>query len=637
MKYRSEIDGLRALAIVPVVLFHAGIAGFAGVYVGVDVFFVISGYLITTLILQDLERGRFSILDFYERRARRLLPALFTVLAVCCGFAVAWMPPAALSDFSQNLIATSLFVSNIALWYKTNYFSSRAEENPLLHMWSLAVEEQFYILFPLLMLLLWRSRNARVMLAVLMACFLASLTISEYGWRNHAGANFFLLPSRAFELLAGSICALVLARRQVGGQGALALLGLAMIAVSVIWFDSATPFPSLWTLLPVGGTALVILFARADTLAGRVLGWQPVVLVGLISYSTYLWHQPLFAFARLRNVEEPGLALMLTLSALSLGLGWLTWRFVERPFRKGGGGAATAGALPPPLLVTQGRVFGAAGAGLALFIGLGAAGLASDGLIQRHDSADRALVRMTPENQDVYVRHNFNSRLLAPFPDNGLPNILIIGDSFAQDLMNAIVETGLEARANLSSHYINPRCGNLYVEGDLSDYLNPEHRAVCREESGYRSAELHQRMAEADTIFIVASWRGWNVDFIEESFGNIARHTAAQLVLVGRKSFGIVSIPRFLRVPADERAGLRLTATDTHLQTNERMRRHDLPFIDLHEVICGEGPDCPVFTADEGLISYDGSHLTREGAIHVGQALLRDSALWRRIFGLEAP
>lgn len=187
----------------------------------------------------------------------------------------------------------------------------------------------------------------------------------------------------------------------------------------------------------------------------------------------------------------------------------------------------------------------------------------------------------------------------------------------------------------MSSYYMNPRCSNLYLDLDTSSFLDPEDRAMCRAQVGYASSELHERMAQADTILVTASWRDWNVEFLELSFANIARHTSATLILIGRKHFGPISISRLLQIPEPERASLRLDASDGHIRTNERMRELALPFIDLHAVICGEGRTCPVFTQDLRLISHDGSHLTRDGAILVGQLLMQNSRFFRSLFGLD--
>ena len=257
MKYRAEIDGLRALAVVPVILFHAGFELFSGGFVGVDVFFVISGYLITTILIEDLENKRFSLVSFYERRARRILPALFFVMFVCIPFAWMWMLPIQMKDFSQSLVAVSLFASNVLFWRKSGYFDAAAEEKPLLHTWSLAVEEQYYVLFPIFLILAWRFGKNRVFwMIVVMAAI--SLLLSEWGWRNKATANFYLAPTRAWELFAGSIAAFIVQKNGVQKNNFLALLGLAAIIFSIFAYDESTPFPSVYALVPVLGVVLLV-------------------------------------------------------------------------------------------------------------------------------------------------------------------------------------------------------------------------------------------------------------------------------------------------------------------------------------------------------------------------------------------
>ncbi|MBD8875623.1 acyltransferase family protein [Roseibium polysiphoniae] len=332
MKYRAEIDGLRAFAVVPVVFFHAGVELFSGGFIGVDVFFVISGYLITSILISDLQQGRFSLLRFYERRARRILPALIVMICACIPFALAWMSPLQLLSFGKAAASVALFASNILFWRESGYFDVSSEQNPLLHTWSLAVEEQYYILFPVLLAFAWRMGASRVFWIIAVGA-VVSLLLTEYGWRYRTWANFYLLPTRAWELLAGSLCSFWLAYGRVKENGLLAGLGLSAIFVSFILFDSGTPFPSLYALLPVGGAVLVVLFARSRSLAGRLLASGPLVGIGLISYSLYLWHQPLLAFARLRSIDEPAQWLMLALAFLAFPMGWLSWRFVERPFR----------------------------------------------------------------------------------------------------------------------------------------------------------------------------------------------------------------------------------------------------------------------------------------------------------------
>ena len=340
MNYRSEIDGLRALAVVPVILFHAGFTAFSGGFVGVDVFFVISGYLITSIILQEMNARTFTLAGFYERRARRILPALVFVITACIPFAWAWMQPDDFKEFFQSIVSVSLFASNIFFWRQSGYFDGDAELRPLLHTWTLAVEEQYYLFFPLLLLLLWRL-GKRSIVPTIATLALLSFALAEWGSHNKPTPTFFLLPTRGWELLIGVCVALYLSERpdQPGHfrnrsiSELSGFIGLCLIGYSILAFDKATPFPGVHALAPTIGTALIILCATPETTLGRFLGTNWLVSVGLISYSAYLWHQPLFAFARLRSFGEPGTVMFMCLAGLSMALAWLTWRYIESPFR----------------------------------------------------------------------------------------------------------------------------------------------------------------------------------------------------------------------------------------------------------------------------------------------------------------
>ncbi|MDN7124548.1 acyltransferase [Pseudidiomarina sp. 1APP75-32.1] len=435
MKYRPEIDGLRAIAVLPVILFHAGLKFFSGGYVGVDVFFVISGYLITTILLNEIEQGRFSIVKFYERRAKRILPALFVVLIACIPFAWAWLTPSQLASFGQGLIAIILFGSNILFWRQSDYFAAASEENPLLHTWSLAVEEQYYIFFPLLLLGLWRfGRNPVFYIVVTLS--LLSLALAEWGWRYSPTANFYLLPTRAWELGAGAICAFVLQKREQPNNQFIAWLGLLMIIVSILSFDSRTPFPSLYALLPVVGTALLILFAGDKTFVGRLLSLRPLVGIGLLSYSAYLWHQPLFAFARIRAYSEPSLVLMLGLAAISLMLAYFTWQWVEQPFRK----------KSYILASSRNRIFGFAAAGSLLFFLAGSFIHYGNGFPERQAPSGHTFAAL---RVDKMLEHNFglNQVCEETFTLNKLcrtgeqPEVLVWGDSYAMHLLPALIHS----------------------------------------------------------------------------------------------------------------------------------------------------------------------------------------------------
>jgi peptidoglycan/LPS O-acetylase OafA/YrhL len=215
MKYRREIDGLRAVALLPVILFHAGFQAFGGGYVGVDVFFVISGYLITSIILAEKVAGTFSLRSFYERRARRILPALFLVMLVCLPFAWLWLLPSDMKEFSASLVAVSTFSSNVLFWWESGYFDTAAELKPLLHTWSLAVEDQYYLIFPLLLVLTWKLNRTKTMW-LLLAVALASLSLAQKGAYASPAATFYMLHTRIWELLVGALLAFYMARETTG-------------------------------------------------------------------------------------------------------------------------------------------------------------------------------------------------------------------------------------------------------------------------------------------------------------------------------------------------------------------------------------------------------------------------------------
>jgi peptidoglycan/LPS O-acetylase OafA/YrhL len=363
LNYRREIDGLRALAVLPVILFHAGFETFSGGFVGVDVFFVISGYLITTIILAELEQGKFSIVNFYERRARRILPALFLVMLVCIPFAWMWFFTNQLKDFSQSLVAVSVFASNVLFWHESGYFDTAAELKPLIHTWSLAVEEQYYVLFPLFLMLFWRL-GKRWILILLGLIFVASLAIAQWAAYAKPDAAFYLLPTRGWELLIGAFAAFYLSQanrkefgKEVGEVGG--WLGVALILYAVFAYSKATPFPGLYALVPTLGTVLVILFATQQTTVGKFVGNKAFVGVGLISYSAYLWHQPLLAFFKDRNFGDIDKFSATLIVFVTFTLAFLSLRYVETPVRT------------KKFLVTRAALFAASTSTILFFVVVG--------------------------------------------------------------------------------------------------------------------------------------------------------------------------------------------------------------------------------------------------------------------------
>ena len=335
LRYRAYIDGLRAVAVLAVLCFHANL-GLPGGFVGVDVFFVISGYLITGLILKDLDNHQFRFLVFWERRIRRLLPALIVVAFASLTAGWFLFLPQDFQELGRSVVAQVALLSNVHFYHDSGYFAQATEIKPLLHTWSLAVEEQFYLLFPFV-LFASRSLSRRARLVALVIVGTLSFSLSLWWSYHDVAANFYLLPTRAWELLLGACLAAVPGRHPCSRWVAESLSwgGLLGIATAALFYSRETRFPGAAAILPCGGTALVI-FAngRILTTAGQILAARPVVFFGLISYSLYLWHWPMLAFAKYgRHTPFPrryGLLLLLT----SIILGTLSWKFVETPFRR---------------------------------------------------------------------------------------------------------------------------------------------------------------------------------------------------------------------------------------------------------------------------------------------------------------
>ncbi len=437
MKYRAEIDGLRSIAVIPVILFHAGFEQFSGGFVGVDVFFVISGYLITTIILSEMEKGTFSLINFYDRRARRILPALFLVMFFSLPFAWFWLLPSDMKDFSQSLVAVSTFSSNILFWQETGYWGVDNELKPLLHTWSLAVEEQYYIIFPLFLMMMWKFQE-RWILGSFMLLAIISLMTSQYGAYYTPTANFFLLPTRAWELAIGaSIAFYFLYKKQTIRtllshkiiDETLGVIGLILIGYSVFSFNETVPFPSFFALIPTVGTGLIILFSSKNTLVGQLLGARILVGIGLISYSAYLWHQPLFAFARHRSLTEPSELLFSVLALLSFTLAYLSWRYVEKPFRKKG-------------LLSRKVVFIFWISGSAVFIAIGVTGHLTkgfNGLSFKNKLTQDIIEEKWEVNYGLSETCDGSFTLSSECRTSDEPEILIWGDSYAIHLVQGFV------------------------------------------------------------------------------------------------------------------------------------------------------------------------------------------------------
>lgn len=494
-EFRPDIQGLRAIAVLSVVLYHADTRLISGGFVGVDIFFVISGYLIAGILMGELERGGFSLLGFYERRVRRLFPALFTMLAAAALAGAVLLPATHYNDFARNAFSTIFFASNIDFYLHSGYFDAEAHARPLLHTWSLAVEEQFYLAFPLLLAALFSV--ARLHLRWVLAAFtIVSLVACEFVVRESATAAFFLAPFRAFELLTGAVIARLPfpAAAPQGARDALSLAGLALIGVGLFGLSDASRFPGLSAVAPCLGTACV-LYAGAGgaSLAGRWIATPSFAFFGAISYSLYLWHWPIFVFARFALLRPPTAFENAALIALAVALASASWFWIEQRFLK-----------------RRGRPWRAIGVGLAtMAAGAGAAFAVArlDGLPQRFGAPASHLFQAAQDASPARLRcHNSLDRL-HPYADNcvlgaegATPHWALWGDSHGTELAFALSEN-LGAHEQALLQITNSGCPPALGFSTMA-------RPLCAEQNQLIARALAQD-ERIETVVFAASFTGY--------------------------------------------------------------------------------------------------------------------------------
>ena len=623
--YRRDIDGLRAIAVVSVVLCHAGL-GLSGGYVGVDVFFVISGYLITSLILKELEQGTFSLAGFWERRIRRILPALLVV--VFTTIAIGWfvLMPDAYTSLGKSVVALAMLASNMLFWRETGYFQAQAEEKPLLHTWSLAVEEQFYLLVPVFFLLFARRKNLRGAFFLLVVVSIVSFGFSIYGARYSASA-FYLLPNRAWELLVGAL----LARLPVNLQTALprardlaAAIGLSIIAIPCFLYDKETRFPGLAALPPVLGAALVIWSGNAAAgipRPSRLLACRPIVFIGLISYSLYLWHWPLFAFANYQSIKPLANAERLFLVAISFIVAILSWRYVERPFRS------------RRLLVSRRQLVAAAVLALLGTLGIGTAQCLNVFPARRSPSSILPRIFADTGQRDArYLREMNPSDVpgnLVRIGDADAPaELLVWGDSHAMSVLPAIESACLDAK-------ISAQAATHSSTAPVIGYVFPCQCAADEEQAARFNAAVmeYARSGAIRAVVLVGYWEHYGdkngaelSDAISNTVGALQASGVCVYFMKDVPAFGF-DVPRTLaRYSQNEMDLFQLGITPTDYPATNRfqssilakLRERGVQILDPVPILQARTKSLTILPFDSGGSFYcDKNHLSTYGALAI--------------------
>lgn len=613
MNYRPEIDGLRALAVVPVILFHAGIQSFGGGYVGVDVFFVISGFLITGIIRDELYRDNFSLVNFYERRARRILPALFFFVFLTTPFVFLVMPPHTLKEYFQSVLSVSLFVSNIFFYIKTDYFNDFSEVAPLLHTWSLSVEEQFYLVFPLLLMLLKRLGAVWIAGAICLLS-LASLVFAQWELQQDASFAFYQMPTRFWELGVGAMLSMRMAARQTGVSqqvsGALAMLGLVLVVLPMLFYTKLTAFPGVAALAPVAGAALLIRYSQQGNIVHKVLASPTLVWIGLISYSFYLSHNVVFAVARNMGYHFESWPVRLTSIAIALALAVFSYQYIEKPFRN--------------KRISRASIFSFSLVGLAGLFGLGYVGHVTDGfkaqVFARIPPAQQPLLIDLPK--EFAARQQLWHSLLPtagrPFDERGAARkLLILGDSKAEDwyvtYMVRPFDTGLQVRRLR----LDDACMDAAVSSSQSD--------SCQQELGRALAS--PLLAQADTVVLSSTWQRETKEGVQAFLGTLLS-LDKRVKIVSTANFSDVSSLSFVVA----RGGVSKEAEPTFFYRNirpdwerqyhllrdaVRQRYPEVVFIEKLEAFCELTQSRCNLRDDGGWYFFDTGHVTVHGAYYL--------------------
>ncbi|WP_137128945.1 acyltransferase family protein [Rhizobium sp. FY34] len=613
--YRPDIDGLRAIAVVSVVLYHYKFGRhFDGGFVGVDVFFVISGFLISRIIFDGINKGNFSIVDFYDRRIRRIFPALFVMFFLTLAFSVVTMFPAELEKAKGAVVFSAIFSSNIYLYFNVNYFDGSSILNPFLHTWSLSVEEQFYIFFPLFIYLI-RNLNRNSQIGIILLVLTVSFILCVAETYSNASAAFYLVQYRAWELLIGSILALgvIPPVRSPSINEAIGIGGLTAIGVSVLLFTEEIPFPGLAAAAPcLGAAAIIYSGSNAQTVVSRLLGLTPLRFIGLISYSLYLWHWPLRALYYAGVGVPYGIGKIIML-LVALVIATASWWFVERPFRRNG-------VLRPATTLL--------GGGIAIGLVCGAAVISVEiySTIRNIPPAAVAVLAQAElpaaddhfRDGDCFLSNNVraasqinNESCLAYDPNRR--NILIVGDSHAAHLWVGLSETYPELN---------------FMQATASGCrptISFEGRHTCTDLMRHIFLNLLPQRA-VDTVIRSGRWRGSEAKMAIAT-AKALQPFAKRVIISGPIAEYDQSLPRLLAKGMEANSGPAQFASHHLVPTPQQIdalfaseaAAAGVEYFSVYDALCGT--ECEVWARDGVAMQFDYGHLTREGSIYLGQRL----------------
>lgn len=615
--YRRDIDGLRAIAVIAVVLHHLRTGFTHGGYVGVDVFFVISGYLITGIVHEEVAERRFSLSRFYERRVRRIFPALFTVVIACAVLGWIVLLPNEFATFGRSMVATTAFASNYFFMAQQGYFDSGASTKPLLHTWSLAVEEQFYLVFPLFLVLVFKAFRERYVLCAAVLAVL-SFGLSMVLVAKQPDMAFYSSPGRAWELLVGALVALgafPACKNRLAAE-TLGAAGLVCLAASIVFYRESTPFPGAAALIPTLGSALIIYSGtQRKTLVGSLLSTRVFVFFGLISYSLYLWHWPLVVFGHLAIGHDLSKAQKLSVFVASVALATLSWRFVERPFRKRGS------------LIAWPRLVRLSGAAMAAFCIAGTVVSLNGGMPGRF--APRVAELSAFADYDASGPYRQDRCFLTLRSPNALdtkdcltfderrPDFLLMGDSHAADLWLGL------SQAYPEIHFQEAAATNC------KPLLNDRGAQPCHDLMQFL-LRRYIREAKPDAVLISVDWSLADLEPLLATVASI-RSAGRPVIVLGQVPTYQIKLSRLLAMAAMRGDPSTVTrGRDEGMLEVDRVFNRALPaagirYVSLYRVMCGA--ECASVTDDGVPLQWDESHFTEAGSRWVADQVRKGGLL----------
>ncbi len=635
-KYRAEIDGLRAIAILPVIFFHAGFESFSGGYVGVDIFFVISGYLISSIILSEIESGKFLITNFYERRARRILPALFCVILISTPFAWFILLPADLELFGNSAFSALTFWSNYIFYFEIDYFETSSKLKPLLHTWSLSIEEQFYIIYPVLLIFFFKY-GRKYFITFLITTAILSLTIAQWSgnlkftypyfekeflfFNQSSLTNFFLPFGRIWELIIGILIAFYIKKKGQPNKfnQVLTLIGLVLILYSVFTFTSETNYPSVYTLMPTLGTGLLILFMNNKTFVHKIFSQKILVFIGLISYSAYLYHYPILTFVEYSDYLENTLILKVILILLTFLISYISWKFIEKPFRN-------KKIIPKKKLL---YIF------LALYIftvSLVTLNFFNQGFKSRYEKDFKNFsinfnIKELEEQTSLYKK---NLRLKDKFTNDNKKKILIIGNSVAIDLLMTFDQNK-----------------NFFNDYEFREYyFKPENliKNSYKDELEINKLIKNQLFIDADAIMVSTLYNEYEINFAKYNVINLLNEFAKKhkklLIITGNNpvfydesginpALSILLKNKKNNLSTEELEKLYYKRLNNKFESIAKKVKAlsaelDIIFLDKYDYSCVlNSKVCSLLTDEKKLIYFDGIHYTKSGAKYFGEIIYK--------------